>query len=150
MHNSTRSSGRANPSALLIDFPRSNRSQNATSNSSGLKFDSDENTDQNLDDSSGGRHHANDIQNNIQIDELDDVILPTSIPAIAGNTTQNTSGSGSSRDYVYSDAEIAIRNQQRGRDNNRPNTHTWRFCIDYRKSDDYTKSSDRPIPSMQQ
>jgi hypothetical protein len=76
--------------------------------------------------------------------------FPTSIPAIAGNTTQNTSGSGSSRDYVYSDAEIARRNQQRGRDNNRPNTHTWRFCIDYRKSDDYTKSSDRPIPSMQQ
>jgi hypothetical protein len=29
-------------------------------------------------------------------------------------------------------------------------TDTWRFCIDYRKSNDYTKSADRPIPSMQQ
>jgi hypothetical protein len=29
-------------------------------------------------------------------------------------------------------------------------TDTWRFCIDYRKSNDYTKSADWPIPSMQQ
>jgi hypothetical protein len=78
------------------------------------------------------------------------VTFPTSIPATAGNTIQNTSGSGSSRDYIYSDAQNARGNQQRGRDNNRQNTHTGRFCIDYRKSDDYTKSSDRPIPSMQQ
>jgi hypothetical protein len=88
MHNSTRSSGRANPSALLIDFPRSNRSQNATSNSSGLNFDSDENTDQNLDDSSGGRHQANDIQNNIQIDELDDVILPKTLDELKAEARQ--------------------------------------------------------------
>jgi hypothetical protein len=29
-------------------------------------------------------------------------------------------------------------------------TDTWRFCIDYRKPNDYTKSADWPIPSMQQ
>jgi hypothetical protein len=29
-------------------------------------------------------------------------------------------------------------------------TDTWRFCVDYRKSNDYTKSASWPMPNVQQ